>query len=159
MCASSRSLAKVKPNMLYIFTIGTKTQCTNYRDTEVQGQQKTGVCRQNMSSESAVTSPRADLRCIYTLQKVIRQRWDKCIYRDWKTQLENTCRTVTRSSFLSACNLGYTVVSEEPIKAGNLNTLHYFEVRHPHCVIQIPQNEVKSSRNTTKGILAKLGSG
>jgi len=31
--------------MLYIFTIGTKTQCTNYRDTEVQGQQKTGVCR------------------------------------------------------------------------------------------------------------------
>jgi len=34
-----------------------------------------------------------------------------------------------------------------------------FEVRHSRCVIQISLNEVKRSRNTTKGILAKMESG
>jgi len=49
--------------MLYLYTsiIGTKTRRTNYRDTEVQGQQKTGVCRKDITSESAVTFLRADL--------------------------------------------------------------------------------------------------
>jgi len=31
-----------------------------------------------------------------------------------------------------------------------------FEVRHPHCVIQNIINGVKNSRNTPKGILAKM---
>ena len=84
-----------------------------------KGQQKTGVCRKDIYSESAVTYPRAGLRCIHPLQHVVRQRWDKCLYRGWKTQLENTCRTVISSSFLSACSLGGTVVSVEPIEVRN----------------------------------------
>jgi len=116
---------------MYLFIIG-----TNYRNTEVQGQDKTGVCRKDISSESAVTSQRAGLRCIHPLQNVISQRCDKCLYRGWKTQLENTCRTVISSSFLSACNLGGTVVSVPPIEAWTLNTLHcFFQVRHTRRVL------------------------
>lgn len=55
---------------MYLFIIGTKTRRTNYRDTEVQGQQqKTDVYRK-VISESAVTSPRAGLLCIQSLQNL-----------------------------------------------------------------------------------------